>query len=158
MRHFSPLFTMGPAQRDHIPAFRTALGVAIPMFTLLALGRLDLAIYANFGAFTGVYGRHTTRATRLKHHVLAGTALTLMVTLGATIAWFGLSPWFLMVITAIASSIWATIALSADMKPTGSVFVIFAIAAVGSLSNPVHPLLAFAIAGSAALGLSLIHI
>ena len=152
MRHFSPLFTMGPAQRDHIPAFRTALGVAIPMFTLLALGRLDLAIYANFGAFTGVYGRHTTRATRLKHHVLAGTALTLMVTLGATIAWFGLSPWFLMVITAIASSIWATIALSADMKPTGSVFVIFAIAAVGSLSNPVHPLLAFAIAGSAALG------
>ena len=50
MHHFSPLFQMGPARRDHIPAFRTALGVAIPMFTLLALGRMDLAIYANFGA------------------------------------------------------------------------------------------------------------
>ena len=93
---------MGPAQRDHIPAFRTALGVAIPMFTLLALGRLDLAIYANFGAFTGVYGRHTTRATRLKHHVLSGIALTLMVTLGATIAWYGLSPWILLVVTSLS--------------------------------------------------------
>ncbi|MHA6602039.1 FUSC family protein [Corynebacterium coyleae] len=142
---------MGPARRDHIPAFRTALGVAIPMFTLLALGRLDLAIYANFGAFTGVYGRHATSEVRLKHHILAGTALTLMVTLGATIAWFDLSPWVLLIVTSIASSVWATIALATDMKPTGSVFVIFAVAAVGSLSNPVHPLLAFAIAGGAAL-------
>lgn len=55
MHHFSPLFQMGPARRDHIPAFRVALGVAIAMFTMLALGRLKLAIYANFGAFTGVY-------------------------------------------------------------------------------------------------------
>ncbi|WCZ38533.1 hypothetical protein [Corynebacterium jeddahense] len=73
---FGPLFRMGPAQRDHIPAFRTALGVAIPMFTLLALGRLDLAIYANFGAFTGVYGRHATRGNRLKYQALAGDSST----------------------------------------------------------------------------------
>lgn len=66
MHHFSPLFQMGPARRDHIPAFRVALGVAIAMFTMLALGRLNLAIYANFGALTGVYGRHTARGVRLK--------------------------------------------------------------------------------------------
>ena len=147
----NPLFQMGPAQRDHIPAFRTALGVAIPMFTLLALGRIDLAIYANFGAFTGVYGRHATRQKRLKHHILAGIALTLAVTIGATIAWFDLSPWLLMVVTAIASSLWATVALTADMKPSGSVFVVFSVAAVGSVRNPVHPSLAFVIAGGAAL-------
>lgn len=151
MRHFSPLFQMGPARRDHIPAFRVALGVAIPMFALLALGRLDLAIYANFGAFTGVYGRHTTRAVRLQHHLLAGCALTLAVTLGATIAWLDISPWVLMVVTCLVSSLWATVALAKDMKPTGSVFVVFSVAAVGSLSNPVHPLMAFAIAGGAAL-------
>lgn len=40
------------------------------------------------------------------------------------------------------SSAWATTALAADMKPTGSVFVIFSVAAVGSRNNPVHPLLA----------------
>lgn len=51
MHDFSPLFQMGPVRRDHIPA----LGVAITTFTLLTLGRLDLAIYANFGAFTSVY-------------------------------------------------------------------------------------------------------
>ena len=151
MHHFSPLFQMGPARRDHIPAFRTALGVALPMFALLAIGRLDLAIYANFGAFTGVYGRHTTRVTRLRHQILAGVALTLSVTLGATMAWLDVSPWALIVVTSLVSSAWATTALAADMKPTGSVFVIFSVAAVGSLNNPVHPLLAFAIAGSAAL-------
>lgn len=151
MLNSSPLFQMGPARRDHIPAFRTALGVAIPMFTLLALGRLDLAIYANFGAFTGVYGRHATRRIRLKHHILAGIALTLAVTIGATIAWFDVSPWLLMCVTALASSLWATIALATDMKPTGSVFIVFSVAAVGSVRNPVHPLLAFAIAGGAAL-------
>lgn len=51
LHDFSPLFQMGPVRRDHIPA----LGVAITTFTLLTLGRLDLAIYANFGAFTSVY-------------------------------------------------------------------------------------------------------
>ena len=151
MHHFSPLFEMGPARRDHIPAFRVALGVAAAMFTLLALGRLDLAIYANFGAFTGVYGRHATRQVRLKHHILAGSALTLSVTLGATIAWLDLSPWLLIAATALVSSAWATVAQANDMKPTGSVFVVFSVAAVGSLNNPVHPALAFAIAGSAAL-------
>ncbi|WP_133064890.1 FUSC family protein [Corynebacterium hadale] len=151
MHHFSPLFQMGPAKRDHIPAFRTALGVAIPMFTLLALGRLDLAIYANFGAFTGVYGRHATPQVRRKHHLLAGSALTLSVTIGATIAWLGLSPWILLLVSSLVSSVWATIALAADMKPTGSVFVIFSVAAVGSLRDPVHPLMAFGIAGSSAL-------
>ena len=151
LHHFSPLFEMGPARRDHIPAFRTALGVAIPMFTLLALGRMDLAIYANFGAFTGVYGRHMTRRVRLKHHVLAGIALTSAVTVGAVMAWLDLSPWALMTVTALVSSVWATIALAVDMKPTGSVFVIFSVAAVGSLNDPVHPVLAFAIPGTAAL-------
>ena len=104
MHHFSPLFEMGPARRDHIPAFRVALGVAVPMFTLLALGRMDLAIYANFGAFTGVYGRHATRAVRLKHHILAGIALTSAVTVGALMAWLDLSPWALLLVTALVSS------------------------------------------------------
>lgn len=121
------------------------------MFAPLANGRLDLAIYANLGAFTGVYGRHTRRSTRLRHRILAGIALTLSVTPGATMAWLDLSPWVLIVVTSLVSSAWATTALAADMKPTGSVFVIFSVAAVGSRNNPVHPALAFAIDGSAAL-------
>ncbi|EPD70929.1 hypothetical protein HMPREF1219_00224 [Corynebacterium pyruviciproducens ATCC BAA-1742] len=75
-----------------------------------------MAIYANFGAFTGVYGRHMTRQVRLKHHVLADIALTTSVTVGAIMAWLDLSPWALMIVTALVSSVWATIALAADMK------------------------------------------
>ena len=90
MHHFSPLLEMGPARRDHIPTFRIALGVAI---------------YANFGAFTGVYGRHMTRQVRLKHHVLADIALTTSVTVGAIMTWLDLSPWALMIVTALVFSV-----------------------------------------------------
>ena len=110
-----------------------------------------MAIYANLGAFTGVYGRHTRRSTRLRHRILAGIALTLSVTLGATMAWLDVHPWVLILVTSLVSSAWASTALAADMKPTGSVFVIFSVAAVSSLNNPVHPLLASERAQAAAL-------
>ena len=57
---YRELFGLEPARRDHIPAFRIAIGVAIPLLLLLATHRLDLAIYATFGAFTGIYARHET--------------------------------------------------------------------------------------------------
>ena len=56
MNHLQDFFHVRPAERDHIPAFRIALGVAVPLLTLLAIGRLDLAIYAAFGAFTSTPG------------------------------------------------------------------------------------------------------
>lgn len=156
LNHFSAMFSMAPAQRDHLPAFRTAAGVALPMFTLLAFGRLDLAIYANFGAFTGVYGRHETPQERLRHQRLAATAITIAILVGATMSYLHANDWLVMIVSACASSIWATIALKSGTKPTGSVFVLFAIAAVGSLSNPVHPLLATVVAaGSACFSLLL---
>jgi hypothetical protein len=47
-------FALPPSQRDHIPAARIALSVAIPLLVLLALDRTDLTIYAAFGAFTSI--------------------------------------------------------------------------------------------------------
>ena len=144
------MFTMAPARRDHIPAFRTAAGVAIPLLLLLWIGRFDLAIYANFGAFTGVYGRHETRQDRARHQLLAGTAIVVAIAIGATMSWTHTNQWLIMLISAVASSVWATIALWSGTRPTGSVFVLFAIAAVGSLAHPAHPLIATAVAAATA--------
>ena len=109
---------MAPARRDHIPAFRTAAGVAIPLLLLLWIGRFDLAIYANFGAFTGVYGRHETRQDRARHQLLAGTAIVVAIAIGATMSWTHTNQWLIMLISAVASSVWATIALWSGTRPT----------------------------------------
>ena len=42
----SEFFTIQPSQRDHVPAARIALSVAIPLLVLLLVDRTDLAIYA----------------------------------------------------------------------------------------------------------------
>lgn len=47
------MFSIAPGNKDHHPALRCAVGVFVPLFTLVLLGRLDLAIFASFGAFTG---------------------------------------------------------------------------------------------------------
>jgi hypothetical protein len=48
--HLRDLFHLNPSRRDHIPAFRIAVGVAVPLLILLVTDRLDLAIYAAFRA------------------------------------------------------------------------------------------------------------
>ena len=44
------MFSVGPGNKDHHPALRCATGVFVPLITLVLLGRLDLAIFASFGA------------------------------------------------------------------------------------------------------------
>ena len=43
------MIRVGPADRDHLIAMRAAVSVAVPLLTLFAFDRLDLAVYASFG-------------------------------------------------------------------------------------------------------------
>ena len=45
---------------------------------MLPIGRLDLAIYAAFGAFTGIYARNESPRARFLRQSLAGGILTLL--------------------------------------------------------------------------------
>ena len=58
------MFTLAPANKDHQVAIRCAVGVFVPLITLVLLGRLDLAIFASFGAFAGIYGRNEPHGRR----------------------------------------------------------------------------------------------
>ena len=46
---------------------RAAVAVAVPLFVLFAVGRLDLTAYATFGAFTALYGRNEPYRVRVPH-------------------------------------------------------------------------------------------
>ncbi|NLE97486.1 MAG: FUSC family protein [Propionibacterium sp.] len=157
MNSVQEFFSIRPAQRDHIPAFRIALGVALPLLTLMVMGRLDLAIYAAFGAFTGIYARNESPRSRVLRQSLAGLMLTVSVTLGAILSWFTANEWLAMLVATVVSGVGAVIAVRFNLKPGGSIFFIFATAAVGSIpAGPpvwIATLVAFLSAGiSVALG------
>src|SRR6187200_1670116 len=64
LKMFAEMFSMAPGNKDHHVATRCAIGVFVPLITLVLLDRLDLAIFASFGAFTGIYGRNEPHAKR----------------------------------------------------------------------------------------------
>lgn len=128
-----------PGVRDREAALRCLAGVLIPMCLLMAAGRADLIVFAVFGAFTGVYGRGMdfngrfmtqTRAAA----VMVGVILLAMVGHRIMGQW---GTWELIAATTVVSGISATLARLWVFRPSGSLFHIFAFAAISSL--PVHP-------------------
>ncbi|MGL3807593.1 FUSC family protein [Paeniglutamicibacter sp. R2-26] len=139
---FGGLLTLGPARDDHWIALRTGMGVFVPLLALLALGRLDLVPFVVFGAFTGVYGRVPGYANRLAAQSKAG-GLFLAVILAAALSSTHLvdhsdpvrAGWMIVLLTTAVSGICAVAAGLLQLRPGGSLFHIFAFAAIASMPN-----------------------
>ncbi|MPY65269.1 FUSC family protein [Deinococcus sp. SDU3-2] len=130
------LLRLGPAQRDHLPAGRIALGVAVPLLTLLWWGRLDLSIYASFAAFTGIYARHEPLGTRLRHQSTSAALLLACEALGIWLAQTGTGPWGVTLAGALVSGVGAVLAAALGLRPAGSLFFVFAVTSIAGLSRP----------------------
>lgn len=126
-------FALRPSQRDHLPAARIALSVAVPLAALVAAGRADLGIYAAFGAFTSIYARHEPLRARVRHQGRAGLLMVLCVALGAALN--GLPQAVVLAVTAVAAGLGAVAAAHWTLKPAGSLFFVFAVGAVGCLEH-----------------------
>ncbi|GAB3518914.1 FUSC family protein [Arthrobacter monumenti] len=155
MNHLRNFFTMAPSQRDHYPAARIALGVALPLLVVLALGRIDLTIYAAFGAFAGIYARSETYRSRFQHQAIAGLLLLFCIGLGTVFASFGASPWAVVMTTAVIAGGGSVAADYWGLRPGGSLFFVFAFAAVASLPD-VPPLWQALLVGAGSTLLSLL--
>jgi len=141
---------------DHIPAFRIAVGLAIPLVLLLATGQIGWAMYAGFGAFTGIYSKYEPTRMRFRRQSMAGIMQTLCVTLGATLAQLGeLMPKMAesitaLLVTSVVAGLTATFVMVRGLKPGGAIFPLFAVSAVAA-APPAAPIwVAFLIAGGAA--------
>jgi hypothetical protein len=95
MHHLRQLHSFGPANNDHLSAWRVAISVAVPSLVLLLLGRPELTIYAVFGALTGMYGRSEPHQLRLTHQLQAALVLLSGVTVGVVLSVNGLHSWWL---------------------------------------------------------------
>lgn len=105
------LFTIAPADRDHEVGVRVGVTVLVPLLVLLATHRMDLAVYAVFGAFTGIYGRNLRHDPRLRAQ-LRGGGLMLAVLAEATLAGrLGVAeqadPWGLVLWTTVVAGVCA---------------------------------------------------
>ncbi|MGD6980590.1 MULTISPECIES: FUSC family protein [Citricoccus] len=147
------LFTIAPANKDHEVGIRCGITVLVPLLALLLMDRIDLAIFASFGAFTGIYGRNTTHGVRLHMQMRAGL-LMVAVILAATLAGrSGVSesesPWALVGLTTVVAGLCTVVAGYWRLRPAGSLFHIFAFAAVASV--PYQPPLGEAMLTAAAV-------
>lgn len=133
------LFSIGPARKDHQAALRVAAGLFIPLITLVVLGRLDLAIFASFGAFPGIYGRNEPHRARIVAQVRAALlmlAVILAATLTARLSPGDLvSPWTIVAGTTIVAWACTVIVGYWRLRPAGSLFHIFAYAAIASVPH-----------------------
>lgn len=57
---------MHPHAGDHRVALRAAVSVAVPLLALWTIDRLDLSVYASFGAFAALYGRRDAYPDRIR--------------------------------------------------------------------------------------------
>lgn len=137
LRH---LFTLGPASNDHFVALRTGVGVLLPLLVLIALDRLDLAPFAIFGAFTGVYSRVPAQLDRLLMQLKASLVMWVMILAAWLTGHHLLDPlpeaprlWALVGFTTIIAGLGSIAAGLFRLRPAGSLFHIFAFAAISSL-------------------------
>ena len=137
MNHLREMFTIAPAHNDHRVGIRCGIGIGVPLAVLLALGRIDLAIFVAFGAFTSIYGRNEPHRQRLGHQLRAGALMFTVILAGALSSRLGLDAWGIVIGTTAVAGL-ATVATGYwRLRPAGSLFHIFAYAAIASV--PAHP-------------------
>jgi len=131
-RVWTGVIRVGPRQGDHRVALRAVVSVGVPLLVLLLIGRLDLSVYASFGAFAALYGRADVARTRVRMQATAGGILVASMLVGTTLSFFAAPA--LLSVTAIAV-LAAAVTLFAYRKrwhPPGALFAVFAAGATAS--------------------------
>ncbi|AXJ09616.1 FUSC family protein [Arthrobacter sp. PM3] len=154
LRHVRSLHSLAPANKDHVSAWRVAIGVAVPSLVLLAAGRPELIGYAVFGALTGMYGRTEPHQLRLRHQGQAALLLLAGVGIGVFLAVQHIHSWALVITEVLFAGAGSLFADKATLKPAGPFFGILALGACASVpaAVPWHAAILIA-AGSAAFSI-----
>lgn len=158
------LRVVGPPPPTRVGALRAGLSLLAPLAILAVAGRLDLGLYATFGALTGVHGGVVAYGGRWRMQAACGGVLALSVLVGSACAievspaW---GPWAVVPLAAV----WAALAAAGSDRwgwlPPGPMFSVFAVASCASVPLPADhlPAVLLTVLGAAAwaFGLALIE-
>ncbi|WP_431795375.1 FUSC family protein [Microbacterium enclense] len=131
-RVWTGVIRIGPHGGAHRVAARAALSVGVPLLALLLLGRLDLSVYASFGAFAALYGRLDPPRTRVRMQATAGGILVLAMLLGTLLSALSAPPLASVVVVALLAAAVTLFAYRAQWHPPGALFTVFAAGACAS--------------------------
>lgn len=107
--------------------FRAAAAVAVPLLLLWWAGRLDLAAYATFGAFTALYGRNEPYRVRIRSVSAAAVALLASIALGVWLAVLGEPLAVLAVALVVVVGAGTLFVTALQLLPAQSLFFVFAL-------------------------------
>ncbi|MET9296072.1 FUSC family protein [Streptomyces sp. NPDC003077] len=114
-----------PADIWHKPAFSAAVALAIPDFTLFALGRLDLVLYTSAGAMCALYAHHLPYAARAR--TLVWVVLGMVASLGVALTAASLvtSAAVLVVLAALVAAVHKMLCDATRIGPPGNLILTF---------------------------------
>jgi hypothetical protein len=156
-RVWTGLIRVGPRAGDHRVALRAAVSVAVPLLVVWACGRLDLSVYAAFGAFASLYGRHDGYADRIRMQAAAAVVLIGSMLIGTVLAVIDAPTVVRVVSVALIATSVTLIAYAERWHPPGALFAVFAAGTSASIPAEASTLVAVLLVGgsSAAFGIGL---
>lgn len=122
-------------------AVRSSAVLLVVLLPLWSMDRLDLTVYATFGAFASVYGGGQRWAGRWRLQAALGAVLTLAVISGVVTALSDDRRWLAVVVSALWAGLAATLSDRHRWAPPGPVFAVFAVATCSAI--PTDPRTAF---------------
>jgi Fusaric acid resistance protein-like len=114
-------------------AVRVWFSILVPLLTTVVIDHVDWTLYAAFGAFTSLYGRERVDLHRIVRQGAAGLSLIMSVTLGALVAMSSTREWLAIPIAGAVAVVASYVSESHGWNPSGSLFQVFAFAAVASV-------------------------
>jgi uncharacterized membrane protein YccC len=145
---------LAPSESGYQAAVRRAIGIGLPLLTLLAIGRVDLSIFAVLGALTAVYGRGREHHERLTRQAYGGALLLLAVFAGSVTSQLAPPRGVVVAATAMAAGLGFVAASLRRLRPAGSLFYVYAFSAVAFMS-PAAPFWQGLLTTTAAIALSI---
>ncbi|MEV8239327.1 FUSC family protein [Microbacterium testaceum] len=131
-RVWTGVIRVGPRQGDHRVALRAVISVGAPLLVLFLIGRLDLSVYASFGAFAALYGRADRPRTRVRMQATAGAVLVGSMLVGTLLSFFATPAIASVSVVAVLAAAVTLFAYRKRWHPPGALFAVFAAGATAS--------------------------
>ncbi|MEV7693552.1 FUSC family protein [Microbacterium sp. NPDC089189] len=127
------LVAVAPHRGAHRVALRAAVSIAVPLLVLWGLGRLDLSIYASFGAFAALYGRADAFGDRIRMQAAAALTLIGAMLIGTALSVVGAPAAVRVLVVALVAAVVTLVAAAGRWHPPGALFAVFAAGACATL-------------------------
>ncbi len=123
--------------QDVRAALRVGTSVGLPLLVLFACGRVDIAVYAAFGALTSLYGHSETAERRADTELVVGAGMVATIAVGAIYAATQGPAWLLGTMLAAVVIGAGTLGTVMGWVPRGEIFFVLAFLVVAEI--PLKP-------------------